>query len=1184
MDKDKLKIKPKVEPYEEVVILLKEPTFEKKQKTRETIRGDIEEEKEIATANATANAKPTQSIKFVDDTSKGFDIEQLKDRLRDSRLSKVTVKPSAALANIPILLEKKSMAPIIPEKKKTVRIKTPSIILEQDETEQEQEQEPLLESSAAAAATMIEEKKPTTSRRTTKVSKKTMKEMSRTIIELPKEQWVEIGDIERLPQPKPAVTIKVSSYYMNNRKIFSNFINSLFEPYKREFESEVNEITCDSLGKGASSGSLLIHQRLIRDYMNLYTPYRGLLLMHGLGSGKTASSIGIAEGMKSKRRVIIMTPASLRTNYIEELKKYGDPIFKKNQYWEWISKPEAFETLSTVLNLPIEYIKLKQGAWLVNIKNPSNYAELSNEDKKNLDDQLNEMIKSKYTFINYNGLRATRLQELTNDYTTNLFDNSVVVIDEAHNLVSRIVNKIRREKPIDVNRRGEKERLPLSISLKLYELLMSAKNARIVLLSGTPIINYLNEFSIVYNILRGYIKTWEIPLEVKTSKKITTEILQQSLLGEKILDYLEYSPSSKKLFVTRNPLGFKNKIKGKTGYQGISNEPETDFVSDESFERKLIGHLRQMEIEVNVDAIRIHNYKALPDNFDDFILRFVNPATKAITNTELLKRRIIGLTSYFRSAQEDLLPRYEKTDEYYHVIKIPMSNYQFKVYEEARSAERSLEKSSKKKKGEFDKDGIYKEPSSTYRIFSRCFCNFVMPVPPGRPMPKQQQEIADAQNAVQGDISGADSAKRTKPQTQAQSTRQASEEKTAQKDQVETSEKEGEEEEESDDVINAIADSTYPERILSSIQYIKDHAEEYLSPEGLETYSPKFLHILENLQDPEYKGLHLIYSQFRTLEGIGLLALTLEQNGFVQFKLIRGSSGSWDIDIPEKNKGKPAFALYTGTESAEEKEIIRNIYNGAWEYVPTNIVKKLRNISPNNNYGEIIKILMITSSGSEGINLKNTRYVHIMEPYWHPVRVEQVIGRARRICSHKDLPIELQTVEVFVYLMTFSQEQINSDASIELKQKDLSKREPKIPLTSDEALYEISTIKEELNSQLITAIKETSIDCAVYAGKSKENLQCVSFGDANNTEFSYSPSIESEQSDVVAMMNKQKITWKAEPVKIKGIEYALQKLNANLYNVYDLTSYKNAVETGKGEPIMVGKLQKKEGKMLFSKI
>ena len=35
------------------------------------------------------------------------------------------------------------------------------------------------------------------------------------------------------------------------------------------------------------------------------------------------------------------------------------------------------------------------------------------------------------------------------------------------------------------------------------------------------------------------------------------------------------------------------------------------------------------------------------------------------------------------------------------------------------------------------------------------------------------------------------------------------------------------------------------------------------------------------------------------------------------------------------------------------------------------------------------------------------------EPYWHPVRIEQVIGRAKRICSHDKLPKELQTVDVF---------------------------------------------------------------------------------------------------------------------------------------------------------------------------
>ena len=64
------------------------------------------------------------------------------------------------------------------------------------------------------------------------------------------------------------------------------------------------------------------------------------------------------------------------------------------------------------------------------------------------------------------------------------------------------------------------------------------------------------------------------------------------------------------------------------------------------------------------------------------------------------------------------------------------------------------------------------------------------------------------------------------------------------------------------------------------------------------------------------------------------------------------------------------FVLYTGTETTEEKEIVRNIYNSNWKFVPNSIVKQLQKISTNNNYGEIIKVFMITSSGAEGISLK----------------------------------------------------------------------------------------------------------------------------------------------------------------------------------------------------------------------
>jgi len=185
----------------------------------------------------------------------------------------------------------------------------------------------------------------------------------------------------------------------------------------------------------------------------------------------TCTSIAIAEGMKSNKRVFVLTPASLKMNFFSEMKKCGDALYKKNQFWEFVSidgNPEYVGVLARALSLSAEYIRKHRGGWLVNITKESNFTELSTEEQTAIDEQLNEMIRSKYTDINYNGMNRNKLNLLTGDMSRNPFDNSVVIIDEAHNFVSRIVNKIK---------------VPDSISFILYDLLMKATNAKIVLLT-----------------------------------------------------------------------------------------------------------------------------------------------------------------------------------------------------------------------------------------------------------------------------------------------------------------------------------------------------------------------------------------------------------------------------------------------------------------------------------------------------------------------------------------------------------------------------------------------------------------------------------------------------------------------------------------------------------------------------
>ena len=541
-------------------------------------------------------------------------------------------------------------------------------------------------------------KTPSLKPKTIAIKKRTTKSPIGIALEGPSSQLI-IGDEiikNRLPVSDSKIIVRAPNYYMNNREIFINFITSLFGEYKDTIEQDEKDMSCST--NTSNSFNMLTHQKIVRDYINIYTPYRGLLLYHGLGSGKTCSSIGIAEGLKDDKKVIILTPASLRMNYLEELKKCGDLLYKKVQFWEFInttSNPELAKNLSYVLSLPVAFINKNKGAWLVNIKKQSNYDILSTQEKISLDLQITEMIKNKYRFINYNGLRNSNLQNMTANYTINPFDNTTVVIDEAHNLVSRIVNKINKSKGKE-DKKEDIKNLPLA--LKLYEYLMSAENARIILLTGTPIINYPNEISILFNILRGKIKLYKFKLIINEGRIINQDFISKLLKSNKnlknFIDNIDYQPSSTTLSITENPFGFSSEY-NKTIYEGVHKNTSDQNLTSKEFIKLIVQILKQNDINIIPGGIQIELFKALPDKLDDFKKYFIDDKNK-IKNENLFKRRVLGLTSYFPDI-DALLPKFEKGLNY-HIIKIEMSDFQFGVYEEARVQERKLELANSKQK------------------------------------------------------------------------------------------------------------------------------------------------------------------------------------------------------------------------------------------------------------------------------------------------------------------------------------------------------------------------------------------------------------------------------------------------------------------------------------------------------
>jgi len=225
---------------------------------------------------------------------------------------------------------------------------------------------------------------------------------------------------------------------------------------------------------------------------------------------------------------------------------------------------------------------------------------------------------------------------------------------------------------------------------------------------------------------------------------------------------------------------------------------------------------------------------------------------------------------------------------------------------------------------------------------------------------------------------------------------------------------------------------------------------------------------------------------------------------------------------------------------------------------------------------------MITSSGAEGINLRNTRFVHIVEPYWHMVRVEQVVGRARRICSHQDLPEDMRTVKVFLYVTTLSEKQKTDEHNIELRIRDISRFDKKTPVTTDESLYEIASAKQKVNNEILQAIKETAIDCNIYSSqkteKETDNYVCYGHGMVESNEYSSYPSFEKD-TNIKDGLDKKEIKMKAIKKQIDGINYAMDKNSGKLY---DLDSFMQAKEK-KGDLIYVGQYKEINGKPTIMK-
>ena len=119
------------------------------------------------------------------------------------------------------------------------------------------------------------------------------------------------------------------------------------------------------------------------------------------------------------------------------------------------------------------------------------------------------------------------------------------------------------------------------------------------------------------------------------------------------------------------------------------------------------------------------------------------------------------------------------------------------------------------------------------------------------------------------------------------------------------------------------------------------------------------------------------------------------------------------------------------------------------------------------NSGEI-GVLLISSSGSEGLDLKKTRQIHIMEPHWNDSKIQQVIGRGIRYKSHEDLPPEQRKVEVFYWYSIFKdKERLSADKYL----VDISHQKKEVALKFYQVIQKSSIEVENVDKEMADIIK-----------------------------------------------------------------------------------------------------------------
>ena len=939
--------------------------------------------------------------------------------------------------------------------------------------------------------------------------------VAKPLMALP-ESLQQLGDHVHEAEQHDKSSIRPPYYKLPTRRDFKQFVVQVFKDYRLPEPSEI--IDPDACKKATDMTSKDVktfnYQSFVRDFMQKASPYRGILVYHGLGSGKTCTSIASMETLfvNNQRPVYIMTPASLSANYKDEITKCGPYIFRTDNHWVWVPVPnprtESPERkLLESVGIPASLVIRNKGAWLPDPKKVSNFVKLSRDQQTQIKAQIMAHIDNRFVFINYNGITKQVFKDMiackdlkqdpANPGKTLLqrsFDGATIVIDEVHNLIRNINNSdletIYKDEPRDLATYipkmcagGQSYR----VSYTLYRMLCNAVGAKVIALSATPIINFPQEVAILANLLGGDIRMAHIAcagmdkkaeLEAMLSKHPEVEYAKVSTNSASSSTIVDVTPVPSGFRKVQDPASgaFRGYVRS-TRLAGVEGEIERER-NIEGWALRVANDIRKITAVQDKD-IRVRSTNRLPDIPKEFVDTFVDTENLVVKEStkNVLMGRLSGLISYYKGGKREYM-----AEEINHTVMLDMSENQYAKYTVQRVAEIKREKQ-QQKKTRYDR--MKENVNSTFKIFSRAACNFAFPDGIDRPIPADEETWGAL-------LTGEKQVTATAAESGAEAV-------------VDSEEGAVEEVAQVADIARSPTVTSYTEALTTVVATMRARGSEFFSKEQLVNLSPKFQAVIDRLDS--CKGPALVYSNFKTLEGVGLFGVALEvQKGYKKLDIVK-SGAKWVLSPETLASGAatPRYIMYTGDEDREKRNILLAIFNGKWAKVPSELAESVRTKfgAENNIAGTIARVIMITQSGAEGISLANVRQVHIMEPYWNYVRLEQVKGRAVRICSHMDLPPEERNVDIFTYIMKFSDARIQSRTIDEtLERMDDGK-------TTDQQIYELMTDKKKIADSILNVMQSSAVDCELNKGENG-SVSCYTFAGAASNKPIFHPILKDD--------------------------------------------------------------------------